>query len=192
VIIAPEKAQAGGALQFLDPVPDVVQVDHRDALQSGGIGAAELGEPVVVRAKDRGHQLRVRHLEVKEPLARIENLTGHPVERHVLEVLFGVVPPAVHVFKAPPGGDRLGGIEPRAGVRDEADPGEDLIRLDDDLVGAVDPLHPRGTIPERPIDAGLPQIGRFEHVRIGRENQRQHRHLHSVASGTFGSRPIAA
>jgi hypothetical protein len=50
----------------------------------------------------------------------------------------------VHVFKAPLDGDRLGGIEPRAGVRDEADPGEDLIRLDDDLVGAVDPAFGSG------------------------------------------------
>ena len=50
------QAQAGGALQLLDPVRDVVQVDHRDALQSDGIRAAELGEPVVVRAKDGGHQ----------------------------------------------------------------------------------------------------------------------------------------
>jgi hypothetical protein len=53
-IIAPARAQARGALQFPDPVLDVVEVDHRDALQSGGIRAAELGEPVVVRAKDDG------------------------------------------------------------------------------------------------------------------------------------------
>jgi hypothetical protein len=35
----------------------------------------------------------------------------------------------------------------------------------------VDALGPRRTISERRIDAGLPQIGRFEHVRVGRENQ---------------------
>src|SRR6516162_190716 len=40
------------------------------------------------------------------------------------------------------GGDRLGGREPRAGVRDQADPGENLVRLDDEVVAAVDPLHP--------------------------------------------------
>ena len=108
-------------------------------------------------------------------------------------MLLGVVSPAVHVFKAPLGGDGLGGLEPRAGVRDEADPGEDLIRLDHDLIGAVDPLYPRRTIPERRIDAGLPEIGRFEHVRVRRENHRRHRHLLSdlIASGTFGNQPIA-
>ena len=108
-------------------------------------------------------------------------------------MLLGVVPAAVHVFEAPLGGDRLGGLEPCAGVRDQADPGEDLIRLDDDVVAAVDPLDPRRTIAERPIDAGLPQIGRFEHVRVGRENQGQHRHLLSrlIAGNTFGNRPIA-
>ena len=41
--------------------------DGGDALESGGIRAAELREPVVVRAKDGGHQRRVRHLEVKCP-----------------------------------------------------------------------------------------------------------------------------
>ena len=62
------EAQAGGALQLLDLVLEVVQVDWRDALQSGGIGAAEVGEPVVVRAKGGGHQQRVRRLEVTKPL----------------------------------------------------------------------------------------------------------------------------
>jgi hypothetical protein len=62
------------------------------------------------------------------------------------------------------GGDGLGGFEPRAGIRDKANPGEDLIRLNDDLISAVDPLYPRRTIPEWRIDAGLPEIRRFENV----------------------------
>ena len=37
------ETQAGGTFQLLDPVRDVVQVDHRDALGSGWIRAAELG-----------------------------------------------------------------------------------------------------------------------------------------------------
>jgi hypothetical protein len=41
-------------------------------------------------------------------LARIEDLTRHPIELHILEVLLGVVPAAVHVLEAPLGGDRLG------------------------------------------------------------------------------------
>ena len=123
-----------------------------------------VGEPVIVGAKDGGHQRRVRHLEVKEPLRWIEDFAGDPIERHVLEMLLGVVSPAVHVFKAPPGGDRLGRREPRAGVRDQADPREDLIRLDHDLIGAVDPLYPRRPIAEWRIDAGLPEIRRFENM----------------------------
>jgi hypothetical protein len=79
------------------------------------------------------------------------------------------------------------------GVRDKADPGEDLIRLDHDLASAVDPLYPRRTILERRIDAGLPQIGRFEHERVRRETQGQHRHLLSllIADSSFGSRLVA-
>jgi len=90
-------------------------------------------------------------------------LTGQPIERHVVEVLLGAVPAAAHAFEAPLGGDRLGGREPRVGVRHEADPGEGLIRLDHDLLGAADAPDARRTIPERRIDAGLRQIGRFEH-----------------------------
>ena len=76
----------------------------------------------------------------------------------------GIPPAAVHVLEAPLGGDGLGRIEPRAGVGDEADAGEDLIGLDHDLVGAVDPRDPRRAIAERRVDAGLPQIGRLEDV----------------------------
>jgi hypothetical protein len=46
------EAEAGGALELSDAVPDVVEIDHRDALQPGRIGAAELGQPVVVGAED--------------------------------------------------------------------------------------------------------------------------------------------
>jgi len=35
-----------------------------------------------------------------------------------------------------------------AGVRDQGDPGEDLIRVNDDAVTAVDPLDPRRPIPD--------------------------------------------
>jgi hypothetical protein len=60
------------------------------------------------------------------------------------------------------------------------------------VVGAVDALDPRRTTSERRIDAGLPQIGRFEHVRVRRENEGQHRHRLSdlIAGNTFGNRPI--
>ena len=105
----------------------------------------------------------------------------------------GSYPPRRTSSKRPSAEIVSGGLEPRAGVRDEADPGEDLIRLDDDVVATADPLDPRRPISERPIDAGLPQIGRFEHVRVRRENQRQHAQLlpHPIAGNTFGNWPIA-
>ena len=67
------KEAMAGALQLTEPVLDVVEVDHRDALETGGIGAAApdgrpagvpgVGEPVVVGAKDCRHQQRVRHFK---------------------------------------------------------------------------------------------------------------------------------
>jgi hypothetical protein len=40
------------------------------------------------------------------------------------------------------------------------------VPLEINLIGAVDPLYPRRTIPEWRIDAGLPEIRRFEHVQV--------------------------
>ena len=114
------QTQAGGALQLLDPVLDVVQVDHRDALEPGGIRAAKVGDPVVVRAKDGGHQRRVRHPEVKEPLGGIEDFTGHPIELHVFEVLLGVVPPPRCTFSKRPWAVIVSGaskLAPAASIR---------------------------------------------------------------------------
>src|SRR6516165_2192505 len=48
------------------------------------------------------------------------------------------------------------------------------------MVAAVDAFDPRRPIAEGRIDAGLPQIGRFEHVRVRRENEGQHRYLLSL------------
>jgi len=67
-------------------------------------------EPVIVRAKDRGYQQQVRDLEVKEPLRGIEDLARRSIERHVLEVLLGVIAAEAHAFKAALGGDGLGAL----------------------------------------------------------------------------------
>ena len=144
------EASPGGALQLLRALPDIVQADHRDALEPGRVGAAEVGEPVVVRAEDRGHERGVGHLEVEETLRRVEHLAGHPVEAHVRQVLLGVVAARRHVLEPTERGDGLGGLEPSAGVGDEPDPGEDLVRLDHELVGAVDPHHPGRPVAEGP------------------------------------------
>ena len=59
-------------------------------------------------------------------------------------------------------------------------------------VGAVDALDARRTIAERRIDAGLPQVGRFEDVGVGRQNQGRHRQLLSLdRAASFGTEPIA-
>ena len=61
------------------------------------------------------------------------------------------------------------------------------------MVATVDPLDPRRTISERPIDAGLPQIGRFEDVRVIGEEPAAASDLLSdpIAANSFGNRPIA-
>src|SRR6266545_2683343 len=173
------EAQARGPLQLRDAVTDVVEIDHRDALEPGGIRAAELGEPVVVRAEDRGHQPGILHPEIEQALRRVQHLARHPVEPHVREVLIGVVPSPMHVLEASAAGDGLRRLEPRARVRDEPDAGEDLIRLDDDLVGAVDPLDPGRTVAKRRVDSGRPQIGRLEDMRVGRQDRGGHHYVTS-------------
>ena len=142
-------------------------------LSRARIRAAELGEPVVVRAEDRRHERGVRHPEVEQALRGVEHLAGHAVEPHVREVLVGVVAAAVHVLEAPLRGDGLGRLEARAGVGDEPDAGEDLIGLDHELVGAVDPLHAGRAIAERARrirGVVAERIGRLEDMRAADES----------------------
>ena len=179
------EAPLGGAFQLHDAVPDVVHVDHGDALEPRGVRAAEIGEPVVVGAEDRRHQRRVRHLEVEQALRRVEHLAGHPVEPHVREMLVRVVPAPVHVLEAGQRGDGLGRLEAHPGVGDEPDPGDDLVDLDHELIRAVDPFHPGGAVAERGVDPGGPEIGRLEDMRVGRKDQfRCHGYPPSGLSGS--------
>jgi hypothetical protein len=62
----------------------------------------------------------------------------------------------MHVFEAAKGGDGLGRLEPSPGIGDEPDPGDDLVILDHQLIGAIDPLHPGRAIAERLVDASRP------------------------------------
>ncbi len=184
--MAPARPRRAARSSSLMPSLDVVQVDHGDALEPGGIGAAELGEPVVVGAEDGGHQRGVGHPEVEEALRGVEHLAGHAVEPHVAQVLRGIVPAAVHVLEAPLGRDGLGRLEPRAGVRDEADAREDLIGLDHDLVGAVDPLTIRGRpVAERGVDAAS-STGRAARRRASRTRESA-REASTVLSHQAGS-----
>jgi hypothetical protein len=96
------QTQARGALELADAVLDVVQIDHRDALEPRAVGGAEVGEPVVVGAEDRRHQRGVRHPEVEEALGGIEHFARHAVEPHVGQVLLGVVAAARHVPRKRP------------------------------------------------------------------------------------------
>jgi hypothetical protein len=93
----------------------------------------------------------------------------------------------MHVFKASLGGDGLGGFEPRAGVRDEANPGEDLIRLDHDPISAVYPLYPLHTIPEC---ASMRVCQRSGGSNTCESDERITGGI-VIAIGTFGNQPIA-
>ena len=77
------------------------KVDHRDALEAGRVGAAELGEPYGAR-KIADISFMSATLKQEEPLLGIEDFARDPVERHVLEVLLGVVPAAMDILEAAP------------------------------------------------------------------------------------------
>src|SRR5215467_3539798 len=94
---------------------------------SGYHGTEELGEPIVVRAKDRGHQRRILHPEVEQALRRVEDLACDSVEPHVREMLLGVVSAPRHVLQPRAAGNRFRSLEPCAGVQDEPDAGKDLV-----------------------------------------------------------------
>ncbi len=52
-------------LEFGHRVRHVVDVQHRDGFQTIRVGAAKIRQPVIVRAKYRREQLRIRDLEVE-------------------------------------------------------------------------------------------------------------------------------
>src|ERR1700730_7855653 len=95
-----------------------------------------------------------------------------------------IIPAGMHVLEAAEGGDGLGRLEASPRIGDESDPGDDLVVLDHQLIGAIDPLHPGRPRAERLVDASRPQIRRLEHVRIGRQDERGcHGPLLSAPSG---------
>ena len=83
-------------------------------------------------------------------------------------MLLGVVASAVQ-FSKRPWAEMVSGASNRAPAFEMMPIPEDLIRFNHDLVGAVDPLYARRTIPEWRIDAGLPRDGavrtRASHMR---------------------------
>jgi hypothetical protein len=76
------------------------------------------------------------------------------VELHVAQMLIRVEPPGTSSKRPWP--DGLGRLEARAGIRDESDARDDLMLFHHELIGAVDPLHPRRAMAKGGVDAGGP------------------------------------
>ena len=78
--------EVAAADQLAGGVVDVVDVDHRDALEAAVVLAAELGEPVVVGLHRRAHDFGVGHRVQHEALARIDHRTPHAVGLALVDV----------------------------------------------------------------------------------------------------------
>src|SRR5437870_6120 len=74
-----DEPQLLDALELLAALVDIIDIEHADALQTLGIGLAEIGDPVVVDAADLGQQFAVWDAVPKEALARLQARPPHAI-----------------------------------------------------------------------------------------------------------------
>src|SRR5436305_11257783 len=75
----PDEPEFLASLEFLAAHVDVIDIEHADALQTLGIGLAEIGDPIVVDAADLGQEFAVRNAVPEEALARLQARSPHTI-----------------------------------------------------------------------------------------------------------------
>ena len=168
----PRRATSG---ELVGGVVRVVEVHHRDALEPAGVVAAEIRDPVVVRAHRERDHVGDRHREQDEALARVDHRAPDPVGLVLREVGGGVVG----------GGADVAERRRRAqlvGILDEAVTGLDpderhrLPAVDVPPVAVGLRHHTRRPIAEHGHEA-LPDIGRLDDVGVRRDHPRGGEHV---------------
>src|SRR6516162_8289724 len=193
-----DKTQFLAALELLAGLVDIVDVEHRDALEALRIGLAEIGDPVVVNAADFGQQLGVQLAVPKEALARLQAGTPHAVlfilGDHVMRVvgaLADILPDAEEI-------DLRGVLEALPGLH-HCTQGANLhaAKRPGVIFAAAwrrAPLHPWRAVAKFGLDAGRVHVRWLDNVRIRRNHfERNHLTVSSFAAdGLYRSCQIAA
>ena len=103
-----DQPEPGAALELVRGLLDVVDVEHRDALEAVGKRLAEVGDPVVVAAADGREQLAIRDAVPEEALARLQARAPHAVHLVFLDHRLRLVRAVPDVLPHPQEVDRPG------------------------------------------------------------------------------------
>src|SRR5215510_3589284 len=168
-----DQPQPRAALELLRGFLDVVDVEHRDALEAVGERLAELGDPIVVGVADRGEQLAVGDAVPEETLARLQARAPHAVHLVFLDHHLGVVGAQAHVLPRAEEVDLRGIFEALPGLHHGAERA-DLLSADHPRVELaplrpLQPLQARRPVAKPRVDSPGIEVGRLDDVRIGRD-----------------------
>src|SRR5207247_7483448 len=86
-----DQPELRATLELTRALVDVVHVEHRDALEAVGKWLAELRDPVVVHAADRGEHGAVRDAIPEEALARLQTRAPYAVHLVLFDHRVGTV-----------------------------------------------------------------------------------------------------
>ena len=98
----PCKPELRRALHLLYARLQIVYVEHRNTLEPLGVGAAVLGDPVVISPAVDGQEITVRHAVEHKANGGIEYTHINPIDIHVFDVLIRDVTSKPYVFKGIP------------------------------------------------------------------------------------------
>ena len=140
-------------------------------LSRSGAVLAKLGQPVVIGAENRRHELRVGHLEVKQSLRRVEDFACHPVELHIFQVLIRIVAPAMDVFEPAMVRDGFWRVKAGPGIGDEPNASDGLSLFHHQMISISHTLQARRPVAEGGINAPGPQVRWLEHMGVRGNNQ---------------------
>src|SRR5262249_7274726 len=120
-----DKAELLDPFELAAALVDVVEIEHRDALEARRIGLAEIGDPVVVDAADLRQERAVRHAVPEEALARLQNRAPDAVLLVLTQHRIGGVGALTHILPETEEIDLRGIVEALSGLHDGAQ-GADL------------------------------------------------------------------
>ena len=163
----PAEAHPTASLQLGGGVVDVVDVDHRHALEAARVLGAELGQPVVVGLHRDGDDVADRHPEQHQPLARVQDRTPHAVELVLREVPARILDRRAHLGEGP-GGPQVVRVLLEAVTGLDPEERHRLVAVDVPPVAVVAGHHLGQPVLETAPPAG-PEVGGLDDVGVGRD-----------------------
>ena len=164
----------GAVLHLGARLVHVVHVENTDAFEPIGVGLAELGYPIVIRAAGRGDNLVVVQPVPEEALTGLGACRPDPVHLQLFEHLVRVVGRLAHVIPESQKVDFLGVIEPLTGL-DEGAQHAGLLAVHDPYVVVLaalrrPALYSRGPVSQPRLEPRGVQVGWLDDMCVRRNH----------------------